>query len=518
MRRARRGRVPNEVAGLIALGLVAVVCYLAFGGALPHSEYRIKGVFADAANLRPGAVVRIAGVEVGKVQAVEPVGRGESAALVTMRVQDAGRPVHRDARMTIRPRLFLEGNFFVDLKPGTPGAPELGDGATVPINQTASAVQLGQVLETLQSDTRRDLQSTLRELARALQGGGARASNRGLRHWPAAFRDSAISAEAMRGAEPGDLPRLFDGGARVAQALDEDPVALRSLVADLDTTAAAFARREDALSEAIGELPRLLRVARPALGALREALPPTRALATEARPGVREAAPALRASAPLLRQLTGLASERELGGLTRDLAPAVPPAAKLSRDAVPALGSARAAGNCTDQVVLPFLNDKIEDPAFPATGRVYQELPQGLPGVAGESRPGDANGQWIRVFFTTGNYAYPLGDERFLTTSAPLQGVNPPRPQTRPPLREDVACETQAPPDLRTLAAPAPRGFKVDTTSPAALALQEAALKDLDAWVRKLIRQAGEQDMFRVADEPLHAGQIPLLERAVPRP
>jgi phospholipid/cholesterol/gamma-HCH transport system substrate-binding protein len=512
----RRGRISNEVAGLVALVLVAALGYLAFGGPLPHSEYTLKGVFEDSANLRPGAVVRIAGVDVGKVQDVRPVGRGESAAVVTIRLDDNGRPVHRDARMSIRPRLFLEGNFFVDLRPGTPGTPELRSGATVPINQTASTVQLGTVLEALPSETRADLQSTLRELARSLSGGGAEAFNRTLPDWAPAFRDSAISADATRGVETVDLPRLLAGGAKVAGAIDQSPPALRDLVADLDTTAAAFARQEGRLSEAIGELPRLLRVAYPALGALRDALPPTRALAADARPGVREAAPALRAASPLLRQAAGLTSRAELGGLTEDLAPALPPAARLSRDAVPALRSARAAASCTTQNVLPVLNDKIEDPAFPATGRVYQELPMGLPGVAGESRTGDANGQWIRVFFTTGNFAYPIGQGRFLTTSAPLQGVNPPPPQKRPPLREDVACETQEPADLRTFAAPPPAGFKVNTTSPAAMAIQDAGLGKLDAWVRRLVRQAGEQDMFKVGDEPLRAGQIPLLERAVP--
>src|SRR3712207_7346325 len=38
--------------------------------------------------------------------------------------------------------IFLEGNFFVDLEPGTPTAPEIEDGDTIPINQTAIPVQL----------------------------------------------------------------------------------------------------------------------------------------------------------------------------------------------------------------------------------------------------------------------------------------------------------------------------------------------------------------------------------------
>ena len=66
--------------------------------------------------------MRIAGVNVGKVTSVEPEG---NMAEVTFTVDDEGLPIHEDATITIRPRLFLEGNFFLDLQPGSPSAPEL---------------------------------------------------------------------------------------------------------------------------------------------------------------------------------------------------------------------------------------------------------------------------------------------------------------------------------------------------------------------------------------------------------
>jgi len=419
---------------------------------------------------------------------------------------------------SIRPRLFLEGNFFVDLRPGTPDAPRLDDEGVVPVNQTATAVQLGQVLNALRSDTRADLQATLRELARGLDGGGAQAFNRTLRWWAPGFRDGAIVADALRGTRPDDVPALLGSGAEVARALDEDPAALRSLLADLDTTGAAFAREEARLSDTVGELPRVLRAAYPALGALRDALGPARALAVDARPGVREAGPALRAATPLLAQLNGLVSEPELGGLSRDLAASVPSLARLSRDLVPSLDQIRLASSCFNDVVLPWSREKIEDPAFPASGPVFEELPKTLPGVAGESRGGDANGNWIRVLFGTGNFAYPFGADRFLLTTAPLEGVNPPKPRTRPPLRDDVPCETQEAPDLRSTPAPPPEGFKVNTTSPAALALQDVAAGKAADRVRGLLRKAGLEKRFSVTSRALTRGQIPTLTRSVPRP
>ena len=51
---------------------------------------------------------------------VKRVGRSSTAAVVTMAIQPNGLPIHADATVDIRPRLFLEGNFYVDLHPGTP--------------------------------------------------------------------------------------------------------------------------------------------------------------------------------------------------------------------------------------------------------------------------------------------------------------------------------------------------------------------------------------------------------------
>ena len=63
--------------------------------------------------------------------------------------------------MKIRPRIFLEGNWFIELQPGSPSAPTLHSGATIPIAQTADPVQLDQVLDALNTDTRENLQHFL---------------------------------------------------------------------------------------------------------------------------------------------------------------------------------------------------------------------------------------------------------------------------------------------------------------------------------------------------------------------
>ena len=66
----------------------------------------------------------------------------------------------------MRPRIFFEGNLFFDIHPGTSAAPELDSGGTIPASQTSAPVQIDQVLGTLKSDTREDLQKLLVGLRR----------------------------------------------------------------------------------------------------------------------------------------------------------------------------------------------------------------------------------------------------------------------------------------------------------------------------------------------------------------
>ena len=135
MRRRRGGMSPFTV-GLVALGITLVAVYLGFTKSIPfRSHYEVKAAFKSANNLRKASPVRIAGVEVGKVVKVERARKGDTGAIVTMRIQDKGRPLHEDAQFKIRPRIFLEGNFFVDVTPGTSGK-EVADNHTFPVNQT----------------------------------------------------------------------------------------------------------------------------------------------------------------------------------------------------------------------------------------------------------------------------------------------------------------------------------------------------------------------------------------------
>jgi phospholipid/cholesterol/gamma-HCH transport system substrate-binding protein len=495
-------RLSQTAVGAIALVVILVLVYLGFTKSIPFQpHYEVKAAFETANNLRPGSPVRIAGVEVGKVEAVEGAEEGGEGAVVTMRIADEGRPIHRDATAKIRPRMFLEGNFFVDLTQGTPRAPELDDGETIPVNQTETPVQLDEILTSLQSDTREDLKVLLHEYASALEGEGARGFNRSIRFWEPAYRDSAIVAEAMLGETGHDLSGYIDKAGATAAALDRDREALKALVTDFNTTAAAFAREDGNLQAAIAELPRTLRAAMPALLELNESFPPLRAFARELRPGVQNSEETIDASMPFIRQLRGLVSEPELRGLTADLRTTVPALAALADRSVPMLEQARALSSCQNEVVVPWSRDTVPDERFPARGRVFEEAPKPLVGLAGESRSGDANGQWFRVLAAGGTNLVTLKPGVFGTTALPILGANPPRPKQRPPLRADQPCENQEPPDLRTQPGDPPPQKKVDTTSAAFQERLAQAREQAIRWLGNQIRVEGLENVLSVSEE-----------------
>jgi virulence factor Mce-like protein len=509
-------RRSNVTIGLIALAVITVGVLLAWTKELPfQSHYEIKAAFESSNNIRAGSPVRIAGVEVGKVTSVEPAGR--EGAVLTMRIDDNGRPVRSDATAKIRPRIFLEGNFFVDLTAGTPSAPELDDGATLPVQQTATPVQLDEVLTALQSDTREDLKILLREYGTALEGDGARGFNRSLPYWEPAYRDSAIVGEAMLGETGHDLSGYIEGAGATAAALDRNRARLKGLVTDFHTTARAFAVQEANLRTAVGELPNTLNASMPALQALNESFPPLRALASELRSGVQSSEETLDVSLPFVQQLRGLVSEPELRGLAADLRPTVPDLAALIDRSIPLYRQVRRAASCQNTVIHPWSMDTVPDKQFPAQGKVYEEAPKPLPGLAGESRSADANGSWFRVLATGGKNLVTLRPGVFATTPEPLIGANPPRPAKRPPLDATTPCETQEAPDLRTNPAGPPPQRQVDTSTPAFQARYAQARAKAVDWLRDQLKAEGLDQRLDVANSDADQQLIDQVAKAVGR-
>jgi phospholipid/cholesterol/gamma-HCH transport system substrate-binding protein len=513
MRRGQRKTMKPFTAGLITLVVFAIGTYFGFTKSNPFaSHFEINAAFKTVHDLKINSPVRIAGVNVGKVTRVESLGTGASGAVITMRIDDSGQPIHADARAKVRPRIFLEGNYFVDISPGSPSAPAMKEGDIIPATQTAAPVGFAEVLETLQSDTREDLRVLLQEYGKALNEKGGPGYNRSIRYQLRAFRDSSIVNDAMRGIRKHDLSEYIEGAGAFAEGLDRHPEQLKSLITDFAATADALALEERNLSRAIAQLPPTLRTGNAALRELNGAFPSLRRFVADFRPAVRSSGPALDATYPFLRQMRGLVSKPELGGLTEDLRELVPDLAELNEGGVHLQEEQRALSSCQLNVVLPWQGSTIPDEAHPATGTVSQEGVKWLPGIAGESRSFDANGQYIKVLAKGANYAYPLGDERFYITGLPIEGIQPPKKEM-PPLRPDVPCETQEPPDLSSNPQAPPRAIRVNNTSPAALALERRARRAAEKWLRGQVRYERLDKELKVVSKPLSRADLPLLRR-----
>jgi phospholipid/cholesterol/gamma-HCH transport system substrate-binding protein len=439
----RRSRVTAFKAGVLALVLISLFAYFGFTGANPFSDpYELKASFRDAQNLQPGAVVRIAGVDVGEVTKVESAG-GAGAATVTMELGEEALPLPADTALEVRPRILLEGNFFVDIAPGTPSGPQLEDGDTVPATQTSSAVSLPDILSVLRKDVRTDLRTLLREYgSKALGEGGAEAFNDAIPWFAPAYRNAALTSDALLGVEPDrDLRRLLRGQQRTFEALADNPEALQELVSDLNAVARALANEDEALAAAVPALRDTLRAGLPALAEVNEALPTLRVFAREALPGVRSTPATLDAAMPWIRQARGLVAQDELKGLSADLRRAVPGLVRLNGRLVPLLGELRALSSCTNRVLVPFAESEIPSIEQGNTGQeARRQILRSFVGLAGESRMHDANTPMFHIQgVLPGKLGGPTG---LIEPAAPLD------PNMPPLHRPDIPCETQEPPNL----------------------------------------------------------------------
>jgi virulence factor Mce-like protein len=507
VRRGRHNGIDPFRAGVLALVVIGLFAWFGFSKQNPFANpYELHAVFDSVNRLAERSPVRIAGVTVGKVTKVEPLEDGSGKARVTMEIDDSGLPVREDAELKVRSRLFLEGNYFVDLHPGRPHSPELDSGSTIGANQTSAPVQYLQVLTALQSETRRDLQRLLREYSGALRGPGARGFNQAIRHWDEAWRTTSQVNDAYLGLDEHDLTRVLDGQARVYGALSSNEAALKELVTGLNRTMSGFARQESNLRAAIPELRDVLREGRPALASLNSALPEIRAFARDALPGARSSKATLDAQLPFIAQARRLMSEPELRGLARRLRATVPFMVRLNKGTRLTLEQNRALASCQNNVLLPFAKAPIPDPDFEwHTGEPwFEESPRAFVGLSGESRISDANSPMFRVLGGGGpstivSTPKTMDGPVYGQTLVPLDGVRPVSPTKRPDFRPNVPCETQEVPDLNAAGGPADEQVRASAdrpASPAEQARRERAYARLGEFVERSRKGLPAKDPF----------------------
>jgi phospholipid/cholesterol/gamma-HCH transport system substrate-binding protein len=297
-RTRKRGLHPLLISALTILA-IAFVTYYAFNQGVPFvHRFTVHALVTDSVNVRASSPVRIAGIDIGSVQGVSAAD-GSRLSNITFTLDGNGLPIHTDATVRIRPRLFLEGGYYLELDPGSPSAPIAHDGYTIPPAQTSTPVQFYKVLSVFDAATRASLSNLTATLDQGfspragepVSNSGAGALKRAIAQQPAVLKDAAWVTRALRGTQLGDVERLLGSASNVTGTLAASSTQLTDLVTSLDRTSMALAAADGALAQSISGLDQTLLVTPAALSAIDRSLPPLTNLARALDPVLKVSAP-----------------------------------------------------------------------------------------------------------------------------------------------------------------------------------------------------------------------------------
>jgi len=126
--------------GVAAAAAVVLIVALGWVFLKPVGQYRVTAYFNQTVGLYPGSSVRVLGIAIGDVTDIVPLG---DKVKVEMEVDDQyAIPADADA-IVLAPSLVSDR--YVQFSPVYNGGAKMKDGATIPLNRTATPVELDQV-------------------------------------------------------------------------------------------------------------------------------------------------------------------------------------------------------------------------------------------------------------------------------------------------------------------------------------------------------------------------------------
>lgn len=272
---------PAALAAAVLIGAIVLL-----SGSRGAGSHKLGVTIREATNVVPGQPVKIAGVPVGKVTAIEPVDGGR-AARIRLELEDKGWPVTRDSRMQLRwGGTASFANRYIDLVPGEDGARTLPDGGTFPAARFAVPVEFDSLLRAFDAKTRADVSGFIDNAGPAFA-----AAKPGL----AETLDNAPAALEQGGKALGDLDAdnaaldtLVKSTDRVLASVQSAEPGIRELLDGAGTTFDAIADESDTLRRDLDMAPATLRQARGTLGRANPTLVSAQGLVRDIAPGVTE--------------------------------------------------------------------------------------------------------------------------------------------------------------------------------------------------------------------------------------
>jgi len=493
--RSQRRRLHPLAIASISILLVVFITYYAFSQQLPvQHAFTLHALVNNSVNVRTDSPVRIAGIDVGVVQGVAPAG---NSSRINFTMENSGLPVHTDATLRIRDRLFLEGGYYLELNPGSPSAPIATDGFTVPQSQTTTPVQFYKVLSTFDVATRTNLKKLLETLNQGLSGqpghplsdSGAGGFKTAIPPLTPVLKDVAWISHALHGLRAGDVETLLSSAANVTSTLAGSSTQLQDLVTGLNRTSAALAASDGALGQSIVGLDRTLQVVPGALAAVDRALPPLTNLAVTLDPSLKASPPIIDKLIVIVQKLGSVVAPATRGPLLQSLKATFTEFPVIVRQLATTFPLTKQITDCLRTHVIPIFRSQISDGSLSTNRPVWQDFVHFLPSVAGASGSFDANGPYTRTLAGAGPNSLTGGNLLNLPIIGQVVGAAPPgggsllgaRPHwigdlTSAQFHPEVPCTTQRVPSL---ASPAAAADLRSTRTPAAKPLTASQLQSL---------------------------------------
>ena len=334
---ARASLAARAGAAAALVAAVVVVVVLVLGG---RSTYTINADFQNASGLVNGDNVLIGPAVVGTIKSIGLTANGQ--ARVRMALHGTGTLHQGTVARVYEDSLSGIASRYVELEPGLSGNQPLRSGQTITETDTYSEVNLDELFDTLDPQTRTGLSKLIRGEATSLKGKG-RAANRTLEYLAPGLQSlDQVSQELTR-----DQP-AFDGlvvkGADAFRQLAAKSEQLTQLIQNTSTATGAIARQSQALQASLSLLPGTLKRSTTTLAGLDRTLRSLDPVVDAAKPGSRQlpefATDLQRVSTlalPTIKRLNDLISNPSGDGDLISLALASPGLATAANRAFPAL-------------------------------------------------------------------------------------------------------------------------------------------------------------------------------------
>ena len=400
------------LARVVALGAIAgavivvAVILLSNGG---ETTYKLR--FQNAGQLVKGDEVQVGGRGVGSIKEIKLTNDNEAEITISMK---EFTPLHEGTVAVIR-AASLSGiaNRYINLTLGPNSAPKIPNGGTLRTERTTTPVDLDQLFNTLDPETRKGLQEVIQGSAEQYTGKGAQANESAKYFNP--FISSTDQVVRELTSDNQALTDFIVNSSSLVTAIAERRDDLVSLVSNANATAGAIANENAALATDLELLPTTLRRGNTTFVNLRSTLDDLDVLVNESKPVAPKLAPFFRELRPLVvAAVPTIADLRKLvrtAGPNNDATDLLRKAPTLQRIASPAFRNAITALQ-KSQPVIEFIR-----PYTPDFTQWFRDF-----GVSTANY--DANGHFARIAPQFNAFSYTDVPVPLLTPQDPSQRLN----------------------------------------------------------------------------------------------